>query len=110
MCCILSCTSEEINLNNIKLSDIFKCPIGWSDHTIGNKDELAVAMGAKIIEKHFTYRKEDQSFRPSYQQILRYDELVKKIKCRNCFGSYERKIRKSEKALNISEGHMLLKI
>tara|TARA_X000001036_G_C20680144_1_gene805609 strand:- start:412 stop:1422 length:1011 start_codon:yes stop_codon:yes gene_type:complete len=55
---------EQTNLNNIRfLIDKFKCPVGYSDHTVDLKTcELAVASGAKIIEKHFTYRKENQDF------------------------------------------------
>jgi len=55
---------EEANLRNIEwLRHKFDVPVGYSDHTLGVKAcELAVAMGARVIEKHFTYRKEDQAF------------------------------------------------
>ncbi len=47
---------EDINLKAIKtLKEEFKCPIGFSDHTMGITIPLAsIAMGANIIEKHFT--------------------------------------------------------
>ena len=59
--CLLKCTSsypaplEEINLNTIlDMSDKFHCIIGLSDHTVGGEVSIAsVALGAKIIEKHF---------------------------------------------------------
>lgn len=53
------------NLNSIKfLKEKFKCIIGYSDHTIGNEASLvAISMGAKIIEKHFTIDKKYSSFR-----------------------------------------------
>ena len=56
--------AEEANLKNITwLSRRFSLPIGYSDHTLGIKAcELAIAVGAHAIEKHFTYRKEDQTF------------------------------------------------
>lgn len=62
---ILHCISiyppkyEEIHLNNIKmLQQAFDYPIGFSDHTIGISIPLAsVALGACIIEKHFTLDK-----------------------------------------------------
>ena len=38
--------------------NIFDVPIGYSDHTLGNQACLtAVALGAKILEKHFTLDK-----------------------------------------------------
>jgi len=50
---------EEVNLRAINtLRDAFKLPVGYSDHTIGITIPLAaVAMGAKVIEKHFTLDK-----------------------------------------------------
>ena len=59
---LLHCTSEypapldESNLRAIKtLSDEFRCPVGFSDHTSGTRAATwAVAAGACIIEKHFT--------------------------------------------------------
>jgi len=50
---------ELVNLKNIvMLGDIFNVPVGFSDHTIGTSISLAaVALGAKIIEKHFTLDK-----------------------------------------------------
>ncbi|MBF0118020.1 MAG: N-acetylneuraminate synthase family protein [Desulfobacterales bacterium] len=55
---------EEANIANIHwLADNFNLPVGYSDHTLGIKAcELSVAAGAKAIEKHFTYRKENQVF------------------------------------------------
>lgn len=58
---LLKCTSsypaplEEINLNTIpNLSEKFNCVIGLSDHTLGCEvSTAAIALGAKIIEKHF---------------------------------------------------------
>ncbi len=66
---ILKCTSsypappESINLKTIPhLADLFKVPIGLSDHTLGNHVPVAsVAMGATIIEKHFVMSKADET-------------------------------------------------
>ena len=64
---LLKCTSEypapyeDMNLRTIPLmQDTFSCCCGLSDHSMG--DELAiaaVAMGAKVIEKHFTLKRSD---------------------------------------------------
>lgn len=64
---ILKCTSEypappeNINLKTIQnLKDIFKCPVGLSDHTLGSAVPIAsVALGAAVIEKHFIVDKTD---------------------------------------------------
>ena len=55
---------DKINLRGISfLRKKYKLPIGFSDHTIGIKASLAaVCLGAKLIEKHFTYRIEGQEF------------------------------------------------
>lgn len=47
---------SEVNLNAmITMKNIFKCPIGYSDHTKGIEVSIAaVSLGAIIIEKHFT--------------------------------------------------------
>ncbi len=59
---LLHCTSNypcpfgDVNLAAMKtIADKFNFPIGYSDHTIGIEVSLAaVALGASIIEKHFT--------------------------------------------------------
>jgi N-acetylneuraminate synthase len=64
---LLKCTSsypaspEFINLNTIPhMSDLFDCQIGLSDHTLGIGVAIAgVALGATVIEKHFTLSRQD---------------------------------------------------
>jgi len=55
---------EEANLKNISwLQESFGLPVGYSDHTLGIEAcKIAVALGSVIIEKHFTYSKENQTF------------------------------------------------
>lgn len=50
---------EDINLKAINtMQKEFKCPVGYSDHTIGNDMVLAaVAVGASVIEKHIAVSK-----------------------------------------------------
>ena len=50
-------------INKLKLK-FPKAIIGYSDHTIGLESAcLAVSMGARIIEKHFTIDKNFSEFR-----------------------------------------------
>lgn len=53
------CPMDDVNLNAmLTLRDAFKLPVGYSDHTKGIEVSIAaVAMGATVIEKHFTLDK-----------------------------------------------------
>jgi N-acetylneuraminate synthase len=78
---ILHCTTqypapfEEVNLNAIRtLRSEFKCQVGYSDHTVGIEIPIAaVAMGAAIIEKHFTLDRSMEG--PDHKASLEPDEL-----------------------------------
>jgi len=64
---LLKCTSTypatptNTNLNTIPhMREMFGCHIGLSDHTLGIGAAVAsVALGARVIEKHFTLRRAD---------------------------------------------------
>lgn len=64
----LQCTSlypappELSNLKSMQvIENMFGYPCGYSDHTLGNHISVAaVALGAKVIEKHFTLDKNAQ--------------------------------------------------
>jgi len=64
---LLKCTSaypsppEAMNLRTIPhLAQTFNVPVGLSDHTLGAAVPIAaVALGACIVEKHFTLRRAD---------------------------------------------------
>ena len=51
--------TEDLRLKNITLlHDLLPCPIGFSDHSTGTHMAIAaVALGAKIIEKHISLDK-----------------------------------------------------
>lgn len=64
---LLKCTSsypapvEDANLRTIpNIAETFNVVAGLSDHTLGSEVAIAaVALGAKIIEKHFTLKRSD---------------------------------------------------
>lgn len=66
---------EAVNLKAIStLQKSFKYPIGFSDHTLGIRISLAaVAIGAKIIEKHITLDKNQKG--PDHKFALEPHEL-----------------------------------
>ena len=74
---------EDANLSTIPyLQNLFDIPIGYSDHTDGiDVCIAAVALGANILEKHFTLDKEmegpDQKLSADPKEFL---ELVKKTR------------------------------
>ncbi len=66
---------EDVNLNAmVTMKDELKIPIGYSDHTQGIEVPIAaVAMGATVIEKHFTLDKNMDG--PDHKASLGPDEL-----------------------------------
>ena len=81
---ILHCVSayptsiDYANLNALKDLSQLGFPIGYSDHTIGTEAAIiAVSMGAKIIEKHFTISKTYSEFRD--HQLSADPEEMKKL-------------------------------
>lgn len=56
---------EQANLGAIiAIREALKCTVGYSDHTLGTDAAvIAVALGARIIEKHFTLDKGLSDFR-----------------------------------------------
>jgi N,N'-diacetyllegionaminate synthase len=79
--CLLHCTTsyptpfEDVNLRAMQtLRDTFQKVTGYSDHTLGIEVPLAaVALGAQIIEKHFTFDKMAEG--PDHRASLSPEEL-----------------------------------
>lgn len=104
---LLQCTSaypapyDEINLNTIAaLRNNFKLNIGFSDHSLGIQASIAaVALGAKVIEKHLTLNKKLKG--PDHRASLDPKEfklMVQSIRIvEKTLGNKIKKITKSEK-------------
>ncbi|MFT4523340.1 MAG: N,N'-diacetyllegionaminate synthase [Bacteroidia bacterium] len=83
---VLQCTSmypipmEDANLFVMqRLHQLTGLPVGYSDHTEGSKAlEIAFAMGAQILEFHFTDSREGKEFRDHKVSLTR-DEVVQLI-------------------------------
>ena len=92
---------EEANLNSILfLSKKFSYPIGFSDN--GNNkivSQVATALGACMIEKHFTFDK--KALGPDHKissDVKELTEIIKNIKnIKKTLGNYEKSIQKCEK-------------
>lgn len=92
---------DQANLRSIQfLAEKFECSVGYSDHTLGIEAALlAVALGACIIEKHFTLDKNYSDFRdhqlsadPAEMRLL-----VEKVRlASSMLGKHEKKIQPAE--------------
>ena len=114
MLSILQCTSlyptpdNEVNLNVLKtLKEKTNLAIGYSHHNKGSLALLtAYALGAKILEFHFTDDRKGQKFR-DHKISLNYNETKKLVtnikKIGNLLGSYEKK----PTSLEISKNHIV---
>lgn len=103
---LLHCTTEypapikDVNLNVMKiLKKKLGYPVGYSDHTQGIEVDLAaVALGAEIIEKHFTLNRDFPG--PDHKASLEPNELkamvdgIRKIEL--ALGSTEKKPSEAE--------------
>ncbi len=87
---------ESANLNVLKtFSKKLGTIIGYSDHSSGDVVVLgAVALGAKVIEKHFTLSKKDKGpDHPHSMEPAEFAQMVKKIRqLESALGSTEKKV------------------
>jgi N,N'-diacetyllegionaminate synthase len=115
---ILHCVSSypapmtDMNLNFISvLSKMFPCLVGFSDHTSGSEAACAaVALGARVVEKHFTLDTEQSG--PDHQASLTPADLKTYIhSLRNilsALGDGQKKIMPSEKNTRKAFGRFLV--
>ena len=91
---------NEMNLNAITtLKQMYKIPVGLSDHFPGNEiTMMALGVGANIIERHFTLDKNLEG--PDHILSSEPEEMKKIVKfchsSKKIFGSGEKKIQPSE--------------
>lgn len=87
---LLKCTSaypappEEMNLRTIPhLAEAFDAVVGLSDHTLGGSVAVAaVALGARVIEKHFTLRRADGGPDSAFSmEPEEFAQMVRDIRC-----------------------------
>lgn len=83
----------------LDLQDIFSLPVGYSDHTQGTVCAVAAtALGAKVIEKHFTLDKTLPG--PDHKASLDPAELAELVRavraCEEALGDGEKKVSSSE--------------
>lgn len=91
---------EDVNLRAmISMREELELPVGYSDHTQGIEVPIAaVAMGATVIEKHFTLDKSMEG--PDHKASLEPDELSVMVKA---IRNIEKALGDENKALTESE-------
>jgi N,N'-diacetyllegionaminate synthase len=114
---LLQCTSayppadDEVNLNAIvTLRDTFDVPVGFSDHTLGVDVAIAaVALGACLVEKHFTLDKAmpgpDQELSLDPAELARLVSAVRRVELAR--GSAEKAPTTSERSILIDSRRSL---
>ena len=103
---LLHCTTEypapfiDVNLRAMQtMRDKFGLDVGYSDHTPGIEIPVAaVAMGATVIEKHFTLNRNMEG--PDHKASLEPDELAAMVKA---IRNVEMAIGTGEKVPSVSE-------
>jgi N,N'-diacetyllegionaminate synthase len=91
---------KDVNLNAMQtIHKEFDVAVGYSDHTLGIEvDIAAVAMGANIIEKHFTLDKAMEG--PDHKASLEPEELKAMV---SAIRNIEKALGRNEKILSPSE-------
>lgn len=86
---LLKCTSEypavyeDMRISLIPvMREKFGCMVGLSDHSLGYEaDIVAVALGAKVIEKHFCISRDDESVDAAFSTNKEeFAQLVEKVR------------------------------
>lgn len=75
--------TDEMNLRTMQnMAEVFNVPVGLSDHSMGSVGAVtAVALGAKIIEKHFCLDREIENPDASFSMNPKeFEEMVSDIR------------------------------
>lgn len=109
--CLLKCSSaypavpEDMNLRAIKhLEETFGVIVGLSDHSLGSVGAVtAVAMGAKVIEKHLCLSRQIETADSSFSmEPEEFDQMVKDIRsAERAMGKVNYKISEKEKTSRV---------
>jgi sialic acid synthase SpsE len=101
--CAYPAPPADVNLRAIPLlAEQLGVPVGWSDHTLGPDACLAAtALGARIVEKHFTLDKNFSAFRDHQlsadpPEMRRIVEGVRNVE--QLLGRPEKRVQASEQA------------
>ena len=98
------CPYEDVNLKAmLTLRDTFHLPVGYSDHTLGVDVALsAVALGACVVEKHFTLDRNmqgpDHAASTEPEEFARLVEGIRNVE--SCLGTGEKKPTLAEKSIS----------
>ncbi|SMG52995.1 N-acetylneuraminate synthase [Marivirga sericea] len=109
---VLQCTSmypinnADANLNVMhRLKKILNCAVGYSDHTEGSYAmEIAVAMGAEVLEFHFTDDRSGKTFR-DHKVSLTKEEVQNLILKINLINTLKGTSEKKALPIEIDNGH-----
>ena len=103
--------NKDYNLSIIRdLNFFFKCPIGLSDHSLGNNAAIAsVGLGAKVFEKHVKLDdddiSQDSAFSMKVSDFKNYCSEIRKASVSigkvNYIKSYEKNSRKQRRSIYI---------
>jgi len=112
MLALLQCTSmypielSDANLSVMQVFSALNVTVGYSDHTIGWRAlEVAAAMGAQLLEFHFTDRKEGRSFR-DHQLSLDNNDLKNLIRALDEIRLLKGTAQKTPQPIEIESGHL----
>ncbi len=111
---IYPCPLDELNIGTMNFfKERYEVPIGFSDHSLSTKSALvAVSLGAKIIEKHFTLKRnfwgsdhksslEPNEFGEMVESIRQYENGNLKVDNQlreRCYGKKEKLLQRGEKS------------